>query len=1223
MKKSVLLFSCIFLYSLIVKSQTTTYSVLNTAYDRSNGTYFSLGSIDNSWFYTKVEDLVVPNNPASVILYPNDPTYVVVNAGNNTFPGIIANRSINMAPNTTSLGLKLFTYRTYFTLPNLFSTSNRYSLLFKMSADDAVHDVKLNGTQKAQFLSSTYNNIPGINKPYMLNIPICDTDFVSGLNYIDVIVADAGGSVGYYAEVTLFQVANATSNLQMAVNSICNGTSSSAVASVTTNVSNPIYSYYWTNSNGVIVSQTNNTASATNTVSNLPNGTYTIQSQVNGSCNSISTQTLSINCVVTPTLPCLGTLTGTGMSICTQYSFNISPSQTITPFNYGSQGYVCNGTTQPDVSFNINGPLWRVNKFNWNFISTENGQISGYNNLGVLQTIPYVASNTITPLSYAGSFVQFAINGVAVGQPLNQTTFSLSLTPIVFGGNSYTYCATTNTSIAISPTLPASGGPWTYNWLPGNMSGSTVTVSPLSNTIYTVTANSPNNCSSTATIAVTVSCSTNSSSCTGSLLFDATHPAVDLPAGNQYYSGTNGGYTWECWFKLNQPFGTDMRPLISAVDGVLYEDQWFGFGWQGGWFNEPVTTLVFKVDGPNSTAPTGPNCAYTPPGGYVLGTWYHAAGVMDYTNQISKLFLNGVLVDSKPITTPPITRVIPSQLCLNWGGTPMSLFGNMDEVRIWERAVTNAEILANYNQCLTGNEQNLLLYYRCNQSSGASIFDATPNNNVGTFSNLPSWSTQEPVITGTACATSSNTLSVINSNSVICAGTTVTLSANGAPSYTWSTGSNNSSILVTPLVTTSYTVSSLLPVCSGITFSNSIITVSVNPTPTITSTTFSNTSCGLSNGSATITSIPSTNTYTWSSGLTSTTGTVNTLTAGNYSVTVYNGTCQTNTVVSILSSVPLQIVSNTITGSDCGVNNGSILVTDNLVSSSYSWTPNISSSNNLSNLSPGTYSLLITNGICTTNAAYIVPQLNGPSAINVIQSDAICESLSGAISVTSVSNGVGPYQFSFNNLGYSSVNTFSNLALGVYTITVKDFNGCIYSNTVVINKVSVTSTIDLTTNLPTCNTNDGSFVINNISGGTKPYSLSFNGLSYSTDTLFEELGSGNYVLVIKDSNLCETNLMLSMPFDKNDYTLYVPNSFTPNKDVVNDVWFVKGTCINSFNCLIFNRWGERIIELINLNETWDGTFKGKNVPDGVYVYLIEAETNNGTIYRNGHITVFR
>jgi gliding motility-associated-like protein len=96
-----------------------------------------------------------------------------------------------------------------------------------------------------------------------------------------------------------------------------------------------------------------------------------------------------------------------------------------------------------------------------------------------------------------------------------------------------------------------------------------------------------------------------------------------------------------------------------------------------------------------------------------------------------------------------------------------------------------------------------------------------------------------------------------------------------------------------------------------------------------------------------------------------------------------------------------------------------------------------------------------------------------------------------------------------------------------------------------------------------------------------------------------------------------------MSLDKNDYTVYVPNTFTPNNDTKNDCWFAKGTCLNSFNCLIFNRWGENIIELKDINDCWDGTYKGKTVPEGVYVYLIEAETNNGTIYKNGHITLFR
>jgi gliding motility-associated-like protein len=242
--------------------------------------------------------------------------------------------------------------------------------------------------------------------------------------------------------------------------------------------------------------------------------------------------------------------------------------------------------------------------------------------------------------------------------------------------------------------------------------------------------------------------------CNGSLLFDNSCIGVYLPAlpsGNVYYSAVNGGYTWECWFRLNQPFGSNSRPLISAVDAVLFEDMWLGFGWQGGWFNEPVTKLVFKVDGPNSTVPSGPNCAYAPPGGYVLGTWYHAAGVMDYTLQQAKLYVNGSLVDTKPITTPPITRVIPTELSFGWIGNQISLEGNMDEVKIWDKPLSATEISSYYTQCRSGTEQNLMLYYHCNQSAGSSVLDATPNGNNGTFSSATGWSPDQVPLTGTTC----------------------------------------------------------------------------------------------------------------------------------------------------------------------------------------------------------------------------------------------------------------------------------------------------------------------------------------------------------------------------------------------------------------------------------------------------------------------------------------
>ncbi|MBK6983935.1 MAG: hypothetical protein IPH32_03865 [Bacteroidetes bacterium] len=202
----------------------------------------------------------------------------------------------------------------------------------------------------------------------------------------------------------------------------------------------------------------------------------------------------------------VGVMSGTGMSICNVYSFSVCPNQTITPLNYGSQGYACNGTTQPDISFNIMGGGWRVNKFGWFFSANTNGVVRGYNSLGVLQTFTFAATNTITPLSYSGSLVQIAINGVATGSLMSQANFSISLNPVAFGSNSYIYCNTSAPSIAITPTVPATGGPWTYTWQPGNITGNPANVSPSVSTVYTVTAKNTSGCTSSTTVSVNVNC---------------------------------------------------------------------------------------------------------------------------------------------------------------------------------------------------------------------------------------------------------------------------------------------------------------------------------------------------------------------------------------------------------------------------------------------------------------------------------------------------------------------------------------------------------------------------------------------------------------------------------------------------------------------------------------------------------------------------------------------
>ncbi len=76
-------------------------------------------------------------------------------------------------------------------------------------------------------------------------------------------------------------------------------------------------------------------------------------------------------------------------------------------------------------------------------------------------------------------------------------------------------------------------------------------------------------------------------------------------------------------------------------------------------------------------------------------------------------------------------------------------------------------------------------------------------------------------------------------------------------------------------------------------------------------------------------------------------------------------------------------------------------------------------------------------------------------------------------------------------------------------------------------------------------------------------------------------------------------------------TIYVPNTFTPNGDGLNDTFGITGEAIRDFNLVIYNRWGEMIFETTNMNERWDGTFKGKTAPQGAYAYSLSAQGPTG------------
>jgi gliding motility-associated-like protein len=88
--------------------------------------------------------------------------------------------------------------------------------------------------------------------------------------------------------------------------------------------------------------------------------------------------------------------------------------------------------------------------------------------------------------------------------------------------------------------------------------------------------------------------------------------------------------------------------------------------------------------------------------------------------------------------------------------------------------------------------------------------------------------------------------------------------------------------------------------------------------------------------------------------------------------------------------------------------------------------------------------------------------------------------------------------------------------------------------------------------------------------------------------------------------------------------LFVPNVFSPNGDGKNDRLFVYGNYIAQVDMHIFNQWGEQIFVIDKKSTGWDGTYKGKPQPVGVYVYVLKAVLTDGrTVNVKGSITLVR
>jgi gliding motility-associated-like protein len=112
-----------------------------------------------------------------------------------------------------------------------------------------------------------------------------------------------------------------------------------------------------------------------------------------------------------------------------------------------------------------------------------------------------------------------------------------------------------------------------------------------------------------------------------------------------------------------------------------------------------------------------------------------------------------------------------------------------------------------------------------------------------------------------------------------------------------------------------------------------------------------------------------------------------------------------------------------------------------------------------------------------------------------------------------------------------------------------------------------------------------------------------------------------YSVVFKDINGCIDSARTKV-IPETD--IYIPNTFTPNNKGLNNFFKAEGYNIRDFKLEIYDRWGEKIIVLNSLEEKWDGTYKNKDCPDGVYTWKATYVNTYGREKElKGHITLLR
>ncbi|HEU4718230.1 MAG TPA: gliding motility-associated C-terminal domain-containing protein, partial [Bacteroidia bacterium] len=388
--------------------------------------------------------------------------------------------------------------------------------------------------------------------------------------------------------------------------------------------------------------------------------------------------------------------------------------------------------------------------------------------------------------------------------------------------------------------------------------------------------------------------------------------------------------------------------------------------------------------------------------------------------------------------------------------------------------------------------------------------------------------------------------------------------------------------------------------------------VTVNPAPTA-SVTGTNSICA--GGSTTLVATGG-GTYAWSSGGTSANETVSPSSTTTYSVIVTNASACSDTATITVTVNPLPNATITGGGNICS---GQSITLSTPGTGNYSWsTGSTSSSISVSPSTTTTYSLTVTDPVsgCSSGSSATVTVLAPPVA-SITGISSVCAG--GIVSLTAS----GGSSYAWSTGANSASMSDAPVAGTTYTVVVSN-GSCTDTATfaVTVNPLPVISTIPDTT------INYGQTITigaTSSPGSTLSWSPS-SGLSCTTCASPDATPSATttYCVLATDGNGCADTACVTIFVDINCGEVFVPNAFSPNNDSKNDVLLVMGNCVTGINFQVFDRWGEKVFESNDPSMGWDGTYNGKPLDAGVYVYQLEATLVTGdVVQKKGNISLIR